>query len=77
MFVWDGEGLLHLEWGLDHCGDETRVNVPLNVAMEQLDAWIVGHEADDRVAVGVDSNGVPLGWDSGEVAALAGVFSFS
>lgn len=47
---------------LSRCFDESEgqagFDVPLDVAVEERDAWVVGFEADDGVAVTVNEDGV-------------------
>ena len=40
MVLGDGEALLQLERGLDEGGDETRVDVPFDVAVEEPDTCV-------------------------------------
>lgn len=49
--------------------------MPLDVAMEQPNTGVVGLEADNSIATSVDSDGVSLGRDSGEVSSVASVNS--
>ena len=50
------------ERGFDHGGGEARSYVPLNVAVEEPDTGVVGAEAQDKVAVWVDEDGVASHW---------------
>lgn len=54
----DGKGLLQLQRRLDKGGDESRDDVPFDVAVEEPDAGVVGFESQNHVAVGVDEKGV-------------------
>ena len=64
---------LDVEWGLDDSGNEPRGNVPLDVAVEEPDTRVVGAEAEDGVAVGVDEDGVATHGRCGEVRGSGGV----
>ena len=49
---------LQLERRLDHGGDQPRVDVPLDVAVEEPDARVVAAEAQHDVAVGAHPEGI-------------------
>jgi hypothetical protein len=51
--------------------------MPLNVAMEELDAWIVCNESDHRVALSIDSNDVTSHGNIREVTTVASVNTFA
>ena len=67
-----GEGGLELQRRFDHGGDEPLVDVPLDVAVEEPDAGVVGLEAKHDVAGGVEDEGVAAHGD-GWVGCLGGV----
>lgn len=54
--------------GLDDSGHETSLDVPLDVAVEHPDTWVIGAEADDGVAVVLDHDGVASDRGVGDVA---------
>ena len=37
--------------------------MPLNVAMEQIDTWVISLESDDSVTFGVNKDGVTAHWN--------------
>ena len=54
------DGVLQVQGRFDHGGDEAGRNVPFDVAVEEPDAWVVGAEAEDNVAVGGRHEGISL-----------------
>ena len=66
MGLRDSEGFLQGEWGFDHCCDEARGDMPFDVAVKEPDAWVIGAEAQDDVAVGPDHEGVATHGNGGE-----------
>lgn len=66
MVAGDADGLLEDIGRFDHGGDQARGDVPFDVAVEEPDAWVVGAEADDEVAIRADHEGVAAHGDGGE-----------
>lgn len=50
--------VLELVLALDEVDEETSASVPGNVAMERPDTWVVGLNLNDKMALGLDNNGV-------------------
>ena len=51
MRFWNTLLSLHNIRGFDEGGGETRFDVPFDVAVEELDTWVIDFEAEDDVAV--------------------------
>jgi len=58
MVLRDGDCLLYMFASLDDRGSETHFDMPLNMAVKELDSRIIGLESDDDVAVSVDVYGI-------------------
>ena len=58
MILRDLDFLLHGERRFDHRGDEAGGDVPLDMAVEEPDTWIIGAEAHHDVAARWDHEGV-------------------
>jgi len=52
------EGLLDVEGGFDQGGDETAINVPFDVAVEEPDTRVIGLEPEDKMAERIDHKSV-------------------
>ena len=60
MVRWEGDGVLQVQGCFDHGGDEAGRDVPFDVAVKEPDAWVVGAEAEDDVAVWGRHEGISL-----------------
>ena len=60
----DGLLLLQMQGGLDHGGRQAGLDVPLDVAVEEEDAGVIGFEAQHDVALLGDLHGVPAHGDA-------------
>src|SRR6266567_5179649 len=49
---------LQLGWGFDKRSSKSSFDMPLDVAVEERNAWIVDFETYDGVAIAVDEHGV-------------------
>lgn len=67
MVLRDGQRLLQGQGGFDKGGGEPRVEMPLDVAVEEPDAWIVCHEPQDHEAQWIDHRGVSAHRDRGKI----------
>ena len=53
---------LEREWGFDDSGEEAGSEMPVNMAMEGPDTWIVGSESIDEIATCLDFHYVSSSW---------------
>jgi len=51
--------------------------MPFNMAMKQPNARIIGLEANHRIAVSVDGDGVTFCWHGGKVPPLTSILAFA
>ena len=58
MIFRDGERLLEIGGGFDESEDQTRCDMPFDMAVEEPDPGIIGTEAEDDVAVWIYQDGI-------------------
>ena len=71
MRLWDFQLLLEHIRRLDQCHYHAGRHVPFHVAVEGIDARVVGLESDHQVAVGIGRDSVTLHGRLGEVRLVA------